>query len=122
MKLLNKFYTIESVQNNDNELVFQIKLNNEHYIYKAHFPENPITPGVCIIQIAQELLEEYLNVRLQLKVLHNIKYMSILSPITSPKISIQLLYNKNSEVIKLKGVIKDVNTTFTKFSSSYIVL
>ena len=121
MKLLNKFYTIESVQNNDNELVFQIKLNNEHYIYKAHFPENPITPGVCILQIAQELLEEHLSVRLELKILHNIKYMSILSPISTPNVSIQLLYTQNSEELKLKGTIKSESTTFSKFSSTYIV-
>lgn len=33
----------------------------EHPIYSAHFPGNPITPGVCFVQVAQELLSMILN-------------------------------------------------------------
>ena len=32
-----------------------IRLLPDNVIYKAHFPEKPITPGVCIVQMAVEL-------------------------------------------------------------------
>ena len=36
----------------------KIRLNPDHEIYRAHFPGNPITPGVCIVQIISEVLGE----------------------------------------------------------------
>ncbi len=34
----------------------EIRLCGEGEIYKAHFPEKPITPGACLVQIAEELI------------------------------------------------------------------
>ena len=58
MKLRDSLYTIVSEFKGDGRHDFNIKLDPEHFIYKAHFPGEPITPGVCIMQIAKELLEE----------------------------------------------------------------
>ena len=33
---------------------FNVILNPDHLIYKAHFPGQPVTPGVCILQMIQE--------------------------------------------------------------------
>ena len=50
------------------------------FIYKAHFPGEPITPGVCIMQIAKELLEEAVSQQLTLSCVKNIKFLRIISP------------------------------------------
>lgn len=36
-------------------LRFTVRLNAEHPIYKAHFPDMPVTSGACLVQIAEEL-------------------------------------------------------------------
>ena len=35
-----------------------VRLLPESAVYRGHFPGYPITPGVCIVQIALELIEE----------------------------------------------------------------
>ena len=50
MKLLNDFCTIAG---GDTDKIW-LRLNPDHPIYHAHFPGNPITPGVCIVQIVGE--------------------------------------------------------------------
>ena len=57
MKLLNSLYSIRSKDVTDSFVRYDIHLDASHFIYQAHFPGDPITPGVCIIQIAKELLE-----------------------------------------------------------------
>ena len=50
MILKNSLYKIAS--SNAEEKSFNLELVPDCLIYRAHFPEQPITPGVCIIQIA----------------------------------------------------------------------
>ncbi|MBO5721231.1 MAG: beta-hydroxyacyl-ACP dehydratase [Bacteroidales bacterium] len=121
MRLIDDFFSINSFTEEGNDIVCKITLNKEHFIYKAHFPENPITPGVCIMQIVQEILEKKVNSRLSLKTLHNIKYLSIISPIENKELIIILNYSINEDLsIKVKGIIKSEESVFTKYSATYI--
>ena len=72
MKLLNSLYKIVSKGVQESSLHYDIQLDASHFIYQAHFPGEPITPGVCIIQIAKELLEEHLNQRFNIKMIKNV--------------------------------------------------
>ncbi len=49
-------------------------------VYKAHFPDKPITPGVCMIGAVVELLSQASGKALQLAKVNNIKYLSMMSP------------------------------------------
>ena len=86
MLLRNNLYTISQKEINGLNGCFTIELNSSHFIYLAHFPEEPITPGVCIVQIGQELLELLLeesclkNYRSEIKKVKNVKFLSVISP------------------------------------------
>lgn len=83
MKLMNDLYKIASSVCIDGLPSFNIVLNKEHFIYKSHFPNNPITPGVCLIQIGKELLEAHLHRELEVFQVKNVKFLSIVSPLES---------------------------------------
>ena len=68
-------------------------------IYKAHFPGEPITPGVCILQIGAELLSEAAGERLELSVVKNVKFLSILRPDGKPvKVSVDITERSGGQV------------------------
>ena len=57
MKLENDFFTIENIISVDGEpREVELNLNTSHWVYDAHFPGNPVTPGVCLVQMAAEIL------------------------------------------------------------------
>ena len=78
MKLANNLYSVASLDEGNNSAT--VVLCPESLIYKAHFPEQPITPGVCIIQMATELLESLLHISLELSEIKNAKFLSVISP------------------------------------------
>lgn len=80
MKLLNNFCFLEEKICTDNGMSYALRLNAQHAIFQAHFPGNPITPGVCIIQMVTELLEQYVGQSLSLKRVANVKFLHVLSP------------------------------------------
>jgi 3-hydroxyacyl-[acyl-carrier-protein] dehydratase len=80
MKLLNDFCTIKQASGEGTEFEYILSLNKEHPIYKAHFPGNPIMPGVCIIQLCKELMEQQTGETLFLQKIHNVKFLSVIDP------------------------------------------
>ena len=80
MKLLNELYTITRETHEDGAHDYLLRLNAGHFIYAAHFPGEPITPGVCILQIAHELLQLALKKPLKIICVKNVKFMKLVSP------------------------------------------
>ena len=74
MILKDNFYTI--LRKDVDAMAYDIRLNPAHTIYQAHFPGEPVTPGVCILQIARELLEDLLQRPLAVKSVKNMKFLS----------------------------------------------
>lgn len=80
MRLKNDLYTVLCRDTNALAGTFEVKLNPGCFIYKAHFPGEPVTPGVCIVQMAKELLEELVDCQLDIVRVKNVKFLSVLSP------------------------------------------
>ena len=57
-----------------------IRLLPESPVYQGHFPGYPITPGVCLVEIALELLSEQAGRPLRLTAAKNIKFTSPILP------------------------------------------
>ena len=80
MRLLGSLFSIVSDSREEGRYDCVVRIESEHFIYKAHFPGEPITPGVCIMQMAIELLEEACGQSLALQCAKNIKYLKVISP------------------------------------------
>ena len=80
MLFKDTLYSIESSERSADSARYRIRLNAEHAIYRAHFPGEPITPGVCILQMALELLSDAVGGNVALANAKNVKYLSILRP------------------------------------------
>ncbi len=120
MVLLDNLYYITAKQSDVSDFICcTIRLNPEHYIYKAHFPENPITPGVCILQIATELLEVHLDKKLELITVNNVKYLGIISPAEVVNVDYQFALASDDTQLKVKLSVKNSEKIFAKISLTY---
>ncbi|MBP5644149.1 MAG: beta-hydroxyacyl-ACP dehydratase [Bacteroidales bacterium] len=109
MRLIDDFFILEDTDG--------LRTNPEHPIYKAHFPGNPITPGVCVIQTAGELLEKKLGRKLYLKTVKNVKFLSVIIPQEGKKIR----YNftnivEDENECKAQVVVSDDAIIYAKIS------
>ncbi|MBO6078424.1 MAG: beta-hydroxyacyl-ACP dehydratase [Bacteroidaceae bacterium] len=82
MKLNGDFYTVEhSLPASDGMVYgFDVRLNPDHFIFKAHFPGHPITPGVCLMQMIAELASMAEGCNLLVRNVKNAKYTGVVSP------------------------------------------
>jgi 3-hydroxyacyl-[acyl-carrier-protein] dehydratase len=106
--LLKDFYKIISLEKNDSQKYLAIIFVNEnHEVFKGHFPGNPIMPGVCMMQIIKELTENITESSLIMQSLTNVKFMALINPFVNPELSLELDITLTEE-----GLVKVKNTTF----------
>lgn len=117
MKLLNSLYSIVSESVTESGRDYNIVLDAEHFIYKAHFPGEPITPGVCIMQIAVELLSLHCGKPLAIDTVKNIKFLKIISPAEIPGVcfSVSKVEAEDSKV-KAQVSVSGGGETYAKLS------
>ena len=116
MILIDNFYTIQSQHISDGKAEFRVKLNAGSFIYQAHFPNNPITPGVCLIQMTVELFNSLKDTNLSIKTLKNVKFTASISPLEFPEVDFTLEFTQYGTGWELKALIKETETVFVKMS------
>lgn len=120
MAVLHNFYTINSIEEKtENSYDVLIELNKNHTIFEGHFPGNPVTPGVCMIQIVKELVEEITQKKWQLKKLSNVKFMAIINPEEHPNLHISLDIHKVDNQLKVKSIAAYEEVVALKLSAEF---
>jgi 3-hydroxyacyl-[acyl-carrier-protein] dehydratase len=118
--ILTDFYTLETQEKTENgSFIANIKLNQAHDIFNGHFPGNPVTPGVCMMQIVKELTEEFTGKKLFLKSASNVKFMAIINPFETPELKMQLDINEGENEVKVKNITSFGETIALKMSVNY---
>lgn len=118
MQLKDKLYTIKQ----RNGSWFRIKLIRDCVIYRAHFPELPVTPGVCIIQIASELMESAHDTRLELVKVSNAKFLNVINPDITEEVTYDFTketLNEEEKTAKIAVDVKEGSLIFARLSLVY---
>ena len=118
---LKNFYKVNSLAVADDKATANITINKDHDIFKGHFPDNPVTPGVCMMQIIKELTEQVVNEKLFMQSSSNIKFMAIINPEINPDLDLILDISKTEEGYKVKNSTTFDDTLALKLTTNYIV-
>lgn len=83
----------------------RIKLNPMHDIYKGHFQNKPILPGVCMLQMVVDTVSLIQNKALQLQVAKSLKFIKPVDPNIIPQLDLQLMVNRSDDHSLVKGKV-----------------
>jgi 3-hydroxyacyl-[acyl-carrier-protein] dehydratase len=113
--LLQDFFTIIDTDIAQNEALIELELNPRHSIFQGHFPGYPITPGVCVTQMAVDLFsliqqQEYIMAQAK-----SIKFLQIIRPEENPRVHYRMNWEPIAEQqYRMKVVVYHEDTTFAK--------
>ena len=104
--LIKYYYTIEKVLKQDDGIVrFDISLNADCPVYEGHFPGEPVSPGVCNIQMVKECAEQVAGKSLFLNNLQQCRLTTLVTPLAHPQVEVKILLEEKGEAYKLKATI-----------------
>lgn len=106
MMLIPNYYTIaESVKLGDNEYRFTVILDKSCDIYRGHFPDEPISPGVCNIEMILECAGAAIERELSLKKIERCRLTKVVSPETTPILDISIKLNSTESGVEVRAVL-----------------
>lgn len=117
--LKDTFFTFTTPETNGSLLKTTIALNPAHDIFKGHFPGQPVVPGVCMMQIVKEVLENHLGKKLQLAKADNIKFLSFIDPEQHGQIGVEIKINALDEAVKIDAQLVNDGIVFLKFKGVF---
>lgn len=121
--LLINFYTVkESNTLEEGKATWIIEINPKHEIFEGHFPGNPITPGVSMIQIIKEISQNLLGKQLFLESADNVKFMAIINPEETPVVKLDFTIDAKEDKWKVKTTASFGETVALKFSGTFKVI
>lgn len=92
MILSGDFYFLIKEEKSDCLITAALRFNAAHKIFHGHFPRMPIVPGVCMMQLIQEILERNMNRKYLLSHADNIKFLTVINPLRNPEVEARIEY------------------------------
>ena len=115
--LMNDLYTAVIEESDSNSLLAIIKFNEQHNIFKGHFPSQPIVPGVCMVEIVKELLQQITSKTYMLGNATQVKFLQLVKP--EMQLSCSVSWKREEESINVSAAINTDRMVF-KMSCKYI--
>jgi len=110
--LKNNLYNIQSFNYKNEALKAIIQLNTNHLIFKGHFPDVPVLPGVIMMQIVKDLVEVGEEKLLNISKVGNMKFLQMVNPEKNNLLEFEVkIIEKSDEKIRIKAqsiISKDV--------------
>lgn len=119
MILKNNLYHITHSEQSAEGADFTLQLHKECFIYAAHFPEMPVTPGVCLLLMAKELLEEVVGQKLDLVEVKNAKFLAVVNPTLDAQLTCslrKLTADNETGTVQVQATLKTATEVKAKLS------
>lgn len=118
--MIKDFYKVDSVTRHDDGAVYRVSLNPDCEVYKGHFPGNPVSPGVCGIQMIRECAEMECSAhgiarKLMIREVQQCKFTSLISPVACLQVDVSISVSEDAsgEILLKSSVVREGTVCLT---------
>lgn len=117
--LRNKLYKVLRMEGAAETVKSSITFDRTHSVFEGHFPGHPVVPGVCMMQILREILEDHVAHKLRITRGDNLKFLAIINPDETSEVDVDLSWVASDGAYNVSGSIQAGSTTFFKFKGTF---
>ena len=117
--LQDDFFNISNLTTTGFDVKTDLVINAAHKIFAGHFPGQPVVPGVCMMQMVKEIMEQVTAQKLNLIKAHEMKFLAIIDPQQNNIISAILKYSLENENMNVAATFFKDKLTHFKFKGLF---
>lgn len=104
----------------DSEFHYALSLDEQHDIFKGHFPRQPVLPGVSQIEILGAAIEQETQQKVQLDNAKSIKFLKIIDPTVAKELTLKVsVIEAVATSIKVSAIIEAPEGAYFKFKGTF---
>lgn len=108
----NKYYTL--VSSDTSAGLFVVRFRQQHPVFAGHFPGQPVVPGACLVQTAEELLATLKGCSVYWTAVRNLKFRQLVTP------DMEVCFHLTPREDTCSVLITCTENTYAQFTASYM--
>jgi 3-hydroxyacyl-[acyl-carrier-protein] dehydratase len=117
----NDVFSIEKLTQEDGVIKATLSINPDSEILKGHFPNHPVVPGACMLQIAKEVLESVLQTPVRLKKADQLKFMTMIDSANTSSVELYISYKRNEDgSVTAAAKLTNADTVYFKLQGRFV--
>ncbi len=122
-KLVPDFYSVLSSEKDDAGGVYRVSINEGCHVYKGHFPQEPVSPGVCLVEMVKECAEDWLDRPVFIGKIKRCRFSNKISPKAVPEadVVVSLTPPDGDGTTVLQGKIVSEDTEYMSITCNLIL-
>lgn len=103
--------------------VYLLSLLPQADVYRGHFPQKPICPGVCNIETIRECAEMLTGYDLGITTINRCRLTAIASPQHCPlvDVTVNVARVEGTDTFKVVAKIADFDTTYMELKGEFVI-
>ena len=114
--MLSNYFSIVSERIDGSTGVFDVRLNPECEVYEGHFPGEPVSPGVCNIEMLLECAQRVAGFPLRARKINRCRLTTLITPISHPELELHINLTEKEPSLWV------LNAEIGKGDANYMVL
>jgi 3-hydroxyacyl-[acyl-carrier-protein] dehydratase len=116
---LNDFFSYQIDRNDNGTILARVSIQAKHPLFKGHFPGQPVTPGVALIEIIRQVISSALKKKLMLTEAREIKFISAIIPTEITDLDLSIEYTVSDGKINTSCIISGNGKVFSKLKGDF---
>lgn len=119
MNVLNDLIRLSCLSKDEEKSIWSFSINKDHKTFEGHFPDQPVLPGVALLESIKVAMENITDQELILSTSRSIKFLNMISPELSG-LELSLTHLSNNDLpFKVKALLADNDKTYFKADLQY---
>lgn len=114
-------YKILESEKNNGVYLFKVDINPDYSIFKGHFPDMPVMPGVCTLDMTKQIISTAVGRSLRYSQIRDCKFLAAILPNENRELSVKLEigdveegeYKVNCEIFSDERVMMKLKANLT---------
>ncbi len=93
-----QLFSIHKESKTDTTFIFKAILNPSHNIFEGHFPDTPVVPGVCTMDMVKRCCCEVLNEEVRFDYIKEVKFLATILPTEHRELEVVIEFKAQMDI------------------------
>ena len=115
----SKLFRINNLDKYGQEYSYVADIITDHPVFRGHFPQNPVVPGVCTLEMIKDCLEDILQRKVKFQSIRECKFLATILPSEHKQVCVHIsLKEDDQNNINVVAEVSYMETKMMKLKAS----